>query len=280
MELQDPDTVDTINTEEISGRNTKKSSARSRLFAWTLNNYNDVDIVNIETWGNEKCEYTFQEEIGKEGTKHLQGYFYFKNPRTWDYIKKEWNSMHIEKGKNLMACRNYCSKIETRNGKLYSNYIKEIKIKDPMENKIPFEWQMDILNLIKTEPDERSIYWYYDEEGGKGKTSLCKHICLKNKNALYLTGKSSDCKYGVLQAIENKIDPKIMIFDFCRSQEQYISYQAIEEVKNGIFYNTKYEAKMIIYNNPHVIIFANFQPEMEKLSLDRWKIININDVFE
>ena len=36
--------------------------------------------------------------------------------------------------------------------------------------------------------------------------------------------------------------------DFTRDVEEYVSYQAIEAIKNGIFYNTKYESKMITYN--------------------------------
>ena len=60
--------------------------------------------------------------------------------------------------------------------------------------------------------------------------------------------------------------------DFTRDVEEYVSYQAIEAIKNGIFYNTKYESKMITYNSPHVIIFANFFPDITKLSSDRWVI--------
>lgn len=62
------------------------------------------------------------------------------------------------------------------------------------------------------------------------------------------------------------------IFDYTRSQEEYISYEALEAVKNGIFYNNKYESGMVVYNTPHVIVLSNFRPDLSKLSADRWRI--------
>ena len=59
--------------------------------------------------------------------------------------------------------------------------------------------------------------------------------------------------------------------EFTRSQEQFVSYQAIEEVKNGILFNNKYEAKMVVFNNPHVVVFSNFEPDYKALSSDRIK---------
>ena len=46
-------------------------------------------------------------------------------------------------------------------------------------------------------PDRRSIHWFYDKIGCKGK-HLAIHLCLKYPNqVLYVTGKASDVKYGV-----------------------------------------------------------------------------------
>ena len=38
------------------------------------------------------------------------------------------------------------------------------------------------------------------------------------------------------------------------------------------FFSGKYESGMVRYNKPHVIIFANCRPDIEKLSKDRWKV--------
>jgi len=69
--------------------------------------------------------------------------------------------------------------------------------------------------------------------------------------------------------------PKVVIFDFPKSREFSISYDAIESIKNGFYFNGKYESKQVMGNCPHVICFANSPPCMEMLSKDRWKITEI-----
>ena len=58
--------------------------------------------------------------------------------------------------------------------------------------------------------------------------------------------------------------------------EDYVSYGSIEKIKNGYFMCSKYESKPIVRNSPHVFIFANFEPELDALSLDRWHIVNLD----
>ncbi len=58
--------------------------------------------------------------------------------------------------------------------------------------------------------------------------------------------------------------------------EDYVSYQALEEIKDGIFFSGKYEGGMKIFNSPHVICFANFSPAEHKLSGDRWVVEEVS----
>lgn len=130
-------------------------------------------------------------------------------------------------------------------------------------------WQTDVLTLLAEDPDDRKIHWYFDAEGKKGKTSLAKHICCNMKPALYVQGKSADIKSAIASM---DIKPKIVIFGLPRSLEDYVSYEAIESCKDGIFFSGKYESGMVLYAPPHVIIFANFLPDTSKLSADRWVV--------
>lgn len=245
---------------------------RFRNWCFTLNNYDQDDIKNlIEEFGT--SSYIFQEEKGE--TEHLQGAVFMKNAIEFSSVKKICERAHWEKCNNKRAAIRYCQKEDTRNGKIYhSNDIKIRKaLKDPMQELKLRDWQIEINQMIDSEPDERKIYWFWEEEGKVGKTSFAKHLCMK-KNALYLSGKSNDIKYSIAQFIE-KNDLEIAIFDLCRSLEDYVSYEAIESIKNGIFYSGKYESKMVLFNSPHVIIFANFEPCYNKLSRDRWVVKNI-----
>lgn len=141
----------------------------------------------------------------------------------------------------------------------------------------PYAWQKTVLDLVKLKPHPRKIYWIWDSKGCAGKTTLAKHLCL-TKNAVYLTGKGSDIKFGVIKHLEKHNTLDIAIFYYPRTCEEYVSYQSLEEIKDGIFFSGKYESGMCIYDTPHVIVLANFSPDTKKLSEDRWDISELPGV--
>lgn len=248
------------------------STPRSRTWFFTYNNYEKDECHKITEY-LKGTEYVFQEETGENGTPHLQGCIKFKNAKRFQEIKNVWPKWHLEKCKKWQAAIEYCTKKETRTGEIFTN----IEFEDELEDTLPKElhqWQQDILDLIKEKPNTRKIHWYYDHEGNIGKTTLAKHICIHNKRAIYVSGKATDIKYAIATM---KLKPKIVIMDIPRSMEQYVSYQAIEEIKNGIFFSSKYESGQVLFNTPHFIIFANFHPDMTKLSSDRWVIKNVGE---
>lgn len=270
---------DTELTQNDTAQHTAKGnttkSFRARRWVYTWNNHTNTDFDTMKGWCVLHCTvYRAQEETGENGTPHIQGYWEFKNARDFKSLHKLWPKCHIEVCKNKEAAMNYCMKEDTRTGQQMSSeriLIDKIKEYKP--------WQQEIVDLVQNEPDDRSIHWYRDTVGASGKTTLARHLCIKRPNeVLYMTGKCADVKYGICKFLSNpENDLKIIIFDFVRSTENFISYEAIETVKNGIFYNTKYESEMVIYNPPHIIIFANFMPQLDKLSQDRWHIHDLDD---
>lgn len=169
-------------------------------------------------------------------------------------------------------------KEETRVAGPWTNLSEEFmppeEVVDPLTGKELRPWQDQVLQIIeeRCEPSCRTIYWFWDEDGNVGKTSFAKAMCIRNKRVFYTSGKAADVKYGIAQMAHK---PHTVIWDVMRSQEQYLSYQGIEEVKNGIFYSTKYESGTVVYNVPHVVVFANFPPDRSKLSGDRWSVWRI-----
>lgn len=246
-----------------------------RSMFFTLNNYDDNDIKAIKAYfqGRKNILYVFQEETGENGTPHLQGCFKSKSSIKFSTLKNLNNRIHWERCRSWIQAVDYCSKEDTRSGEIYTNMSIKATIKDPLKDVELYKWQKNIIKLLDKDPDNRTIHWFYDKDGCKGKTTLAKHLCLKHpNNILYTGGKANDIKYAVSEFTSNhENNLKMVIFDFARSQEQYVSYQAIEEVKNGILFNNKYEAKMVVFNNPHVVVFSNFEPDYEALSSDRIK---------
>lgn len=251
------------------------SNPRSRKWCFTLNNYTAEEYKELtELFTSKGWTYVIGKEVGENGTPHLQGFIQHKNAIAFKYLKEILPRAHLEKAKGSVKQNlEYCEK----EGNSTTNIKRRKPIKDPLQDKELRDFQQQIINITNEEPDERKIYWFYDEAGNTGKTSLAKHLCLAKPNqVLFVGGKGSDIKYGVKSFLENEENElNICIFHFTRSVENFISYEALESIKDGIFYNTKYESGMVLFNSPHIICLANFKPCEEKLSADRWVITQI-----
>ncbi len=256
--------------------NTRRPST-SIHWCFTYNNYQKCDIITVQnTLGRLGRRYVFQEEIGDNGTPHLQGYVAFKNrcrPLTLNLDPR----IHWEKCRSPTHSVAYCSDPEKRapNGNVYSKGVKLLKCVKVLDTSKFYSWQKRSLATLKKEPNDRTIYWIWEPNGNSGKSAFTKYLVVK-ESALIVSGKGADIKYGVVSYYEKEgVDPKIIIVDVPRSMLQYISYQAIEEVKNGCFFSSKYESAMFTMNSPHVVIFANEEPDYDKMSSDRWEVFKI-----
>ncbi len=81
----------------------------SRAWCFTLNNYDEDDVILFREL---ECTYIVcGREVGENGTKHLQGYIYFKNARKLGGMKNIHNKCHWEVAKgNAEQNRVYCTK--------------------------------------------------------------------------------------------------------------------------------------------------------------------------
>jgi hypothetical protein len=148
---------------------------------------------------------------------------------------------------------------------------------DPLEGFQLRPFQLEIKEMIQTKPDPRKILWYWDSKGNIGKTTIAKHLCMKDETCIYVSGKAADIK-SMIQVMKAKgKDVNTILFGIPRFSQDYVSYSALEELKDGIFFSGKYEAGMVIMNTPHIIVMANFAPDESKLSADRWDIRDLNE---
>ena len=98
------------------------------------------------------------------------------------------------------------------------------------------------------------------------------------QSSFMVNGKGSDMKFGISAWLEDQSnDLRVLFIDIPRSTSGYISWGAIEEIKNGMFFSGKYESKMCVFNSPHIFIFMNEEPDDEVFSRDRWRITEIGD---
>ncbi len=129
------------------------------------------------------------------------------------------------------------------------------------------EWQRNVLELLLNQ-DDRQVLWIYDEVGNQGKTHLAKYLISKHNAYYVMNGKNQDISYAY------EYQP-IVIFDYSRSQEDYINYSIIEQFKNGLIFSPKYESVTKLVSKVKVLCLSNFEPDTDKLSYDRWNIITL-----
>lgn len=214
--------------------------------------------------------YVFQEETGAEGTPHLQGVAYFDNPISMS-TAKQWNvRLHLEPSRCIKSSVAYCSDADKRTGRLWARKFTVTADLDLLQMETLYLWQRELMEELRTRANNRTIIWYNDVDGGCGKTQLARLIYATFPGVQYLS--SGNLKDATYQIVRRKDDPKIIVINLPRSAEGRFSYATLETIKDGIVYSGKYEGGTRIFPSPHIVVFANFFPDVTQLTEDRWRI--------
>lgn len=210
-------------------------------------------------------EFYYQAESGKETNyKHWQGCFSLILKERFSTVKNHFPcSIHIEGCKHWWKSVSYCNKSETRIEGPYDHTSKFINLPTEL-----LDWQKMAKNTLLEDKSDRTIHWFVDEKGAKGKTTFCKYMAIKHGAIVLNNAKTADLAY----AIDN---PEIVLFNLTRTNEGHINYGALESIKDGLIFSSKYESGMKIFNSPVVAVFANFEPDYESMSKDRWNVIKL-----
>lgn len=285
MEIGDEkETGEVGNTDNVSP---PPFNTRGQFVYWmfTLNNYIDGDVERLKTLFDKGCTfYRFQKEIGaKNKTPHLQGVCHFKGKKglRLSQLKSMYCNRSNWRPTRSAAANDYCKKEETFDGERWEGG-KQKQLKAPiLTKKITkedlTEEQLAVANRFM-EPcsqKDRQLWWFWENLGNWGKTLVSLYL-IDNYGAIVLSGGRADCINGFFSYVkENERVPPIVIFDIPRCSEGHVSYNAIEQIKAGCIFNTKYETGMLRFDKPHVIVFANEEPDYSMMSADRWNVINL-----
>ncbi len=266
--------------QKIRKKSTRNRRQDQRSCHWiiTWNHYPERGIDTLLSIGGLES-YCIQEETGHQtGVPHYQGALSFRNAKKWSTLNRATDGKcWWEPARNIFAVRNYCSKIDTANGTIWRKGYQAgpERVKDPLDGKTLYNWQKRIIKIVEGPIDDREIHWIWSDKGGVGKSALVKHLYMKY-GACISGGKLADAYYGIQQELERKKQVRIVLFDLPRSQRNNVTYEAVEGIKNGLFYATKYKSGACCYNYPHVIIFANVEPQFGEFSGDRWNVVQLD----
>ena len=292
-----------------------KVMSRAKHWCFTLNNYTQDDVDRLSNLiSNNEFEYiVFGREVGEEGTPHLQGFVSFKRRKRMEQCIRLMGQMHFSVARNVPAARDYCKKGNdfeefgtfTGQGKrteieafkdsvkggnynireLMENhsacfakyerfcrqYVETHRPKGDIEEHELYAWQQTLDELLSGEPDGRKIIFVVDPVGDNGKSWFAVQYCLKKENAQYmLPGKQADMSFIL------NTDNRVLFLDCARSKQgEFIQYDWLENVKNGWIFSSKYESVMKRLARCHIVVMMNEQPDMTKLSEDRYQIIDL-----
>lgn len=276
---------------------------RVRNYFFTYNNYPSVQhvitrlrAIPVLKW------YIMQEEIGEaNGTPHLQGTFGLTNSVSGGAVIKYLADAHFSLSfpDDLDKCIDYCGKEATRKpgtmpyihgpvpGLGGGRVGKPPAVSESEQRRLEatfvtkdrfYAWQSLLYDELQQEPDDRTIRWYWEPTGRIGKTQFCRTVIMEG-DAIYFNGGYKDVMCSLALWIEkNGKYPRIAFLNIPRDKSRFVSWQVLEALKDGIGFSSKYESGQVAFCPMHVVVFANFAPDVEAapISRDRWKIHRIN----
>lgn len=120
-------------------------------------------------------------------------------------------------------------------------------------------------NMMGLKP--REILWIFTKEGNRGKSTFAEKLSLFNDAVVFDTTNKDSVAYAISS------NNKVVIFDLSRSTEGCINYDTLECLCNRRITSKKYESKVKFLRVDKVIVCSNYEPDVNKLSADRLRVI-------
>lgn len=283
----------------------RRGAEQIRAICWTLSAADDGSLPPAETVRaglGPIAQWCFQLEVAPStGRLHWQGWARHTGAKTfeqWHKFLPERTWIEKQKARHDVAAYQYTydegkritaeetsrrGLSQDERGPHYKGIMLPTRgVVSPLEGKELYPWQSEAMAMYQGPISDRTIVWFHEAEGNTGKSALAKHLALRG-DVLTVSGNAGDVKHGastwVMGDPKSKVEPKplrLVIWDIPRSKDNFLSFQALEDVKNGCFFSPKYESRQVIFNAPHVWVFSNHEPELDKLSRDRWVVYRIS----
>lgn len=133
----------------------------------------------------------------------------------------------------------------------------------------PKQWQRELADELESDADDRTVMFYVDPDGGKGKSWFQAWYLSKNpeKTQVLSAGKRDDIAHSVDKT------KSVFFFNIPRGGMEYLQYTILEQLKDRMVFSPKYNSRMkYLVKTPHVVVFCNEDPDMTKMSDDRYVI--------
>lgn len=139
----------------------------------------------------------------------------------------------------------------------------------------PTEWQREFILVAEINHDPRLIHWIWDPVGGHGKSWLARHLVAKWPNdwtILKNLGNQRDSATVIKNIIDSGFRGRHAWVDLPRGACIKDFYPALEDISDGCVTTLKYQGKTVMFEPMCIYVGANFLPDLDKMSEDRWRV--------
>lgn len=227
-----------------------------------------VEEVKLLQWilKHDVHDWIIAKETGTFGYHHWQ--IRMRTNLTFDEMKQNFPTAHIEQ-----ASDNY--DYERKDG----NYLSSTDTKDILKTRYAElrPNQRRILTEVGNSND-RSICCVIDNKGNTGKSFLARHL-YETGRAFYVPPTCTSPQTIIQFVASGYRGEPIIVVDIPRSTRWTNQlYIAIETIKDGLVYDTRYRTTIRDIFGVNVLVFCNNKPNLSKLSSDRWVLLDSNGV--
>lgn len=154
----------------------------------------------------------------------------------------------------------------------YPRVVKLFEAKAPIPEIVegePHLWQAELAGELEGDADDRSVIFYVDPEGGKGKTWFQQWFYANCGGCAQIlsAGKRDDMALAIDKT------KRVFFFNVPRGGMEYLQYTILEQLKDQMIWSPKYNScTKFLVTRPHVVVFCNEDPDMDKMSSDRYDI--------
>jgi hypothetical protein len=275
-----------------SGKKLTQSPIRkNHFFTFFLKDSSEIPNI-IEELKRFAYKGKVQTEVSPTtGKQHLQGSIWCKLKHR-DTEFKTLKGAHFETLKDVDDVSNYCNKDETHDGIYRVAWgFPEPKYIESIPDEKLYDWELEILTILRNPIDQRKIYWYWSKDGCAGKTTFQKYLesnSIEGHRYMPLEGEKGDMKNGIIEyKLATGLLPTCVLINIPKVSKGGVSYAGIEVIKDMYFFSGKYKGGVINGARPHIFVFANDPPCLSKMTSGRFvvreiepfeSILNINDI--
>lgn len=231
-------------------------------------------------------KYSFQLEKGSSEREHYQIFIVLDTAMSGREIRESMKSILRQYwGAGCMTTQPlhsqddaeiYCHKLDSRVEGPWFFPPNKYFGQDLVSKRKLYPWQRSVIAIAKAKTiDPRSIIYIVEEQGGKGKSEVTKHLAYHNDACVIPLGLSSAQMKAAICSTHSR---RNYIVDLPRNNKSYQDiYDTIEEIKRGFVISSFHgKLKNLFFERPNVFVFSNTLPDLYRMSFDMWNIYTID----